>query len=191
MKKFARILSLVVALVLIVGCGSKNEEGSTKSGSKSKGNCEVFECVKKINAEGTIADVNKLIGFEGEVTSQSDESSIYQWKVYKWSLTDDTAIEIRHNENLNTLSIEAIFPTSMIKTKTIDFSNVKTEMKAINSKDGLKYADVVKILCGVEGTLTKKDKDTLTYEWYSKDRGSMTARFSTTSGKCTSYNGLF
>ena len=191
MKKFARILSLVVALVLIVGCGSKNEEGSTKSGSKSKGNCEVFECVKKINAEGTIADVNKVIGFEGEVTSESDANSIYKWKVYKWALTDDTAIEIRHNENLNTLSIEAIFPTSMIKTKTIDFSNVKTEMKAINSKDGLKYADVVKILGGVEGTLTKKDKDTLTYEWYSKDRGSMTARFSTTSGKCTSYNGLF
>ena len=79
----------------------------------------------------------------------------------------------------------------MIKTKTIDFSNVKTDMKAINSKDGLKYADVVKILGGVEGTLTKKDKDTLTYEWYGKDRGSMTARFSTTSGKCTSYNGLF
>ncbi len=64
-------------------------------------------------------------------------------------------------------------------------------MKAINSKEGIKYADVVKILGGVEGTLTKKDKDTLTYEWYSKDRGSMTARFSTKSGKCTSYNGLF
>ena len=190
MKKFARILCLVIAIILITGCGSKNGENSN-SGSKSKGNCEVFECVKKINAEGTIADVNKVIGFEGEVTSESDANSIYKWKVYKWALTEDTAIEIRHNENLNTLSIEAIFPTSMIKTKTIDFSNVKTEMKAINSTNGLKYADVVKILGGVEGTLTKKDKDTLTYEWYSKDRGSMTARFSTTSGKCTSYNGLF
>lgn len=186
MKKIISVLCLIMMLTLITGCG-----GTKESGSKSKGNCEVFECVEKINAEGTIADVNKLIGFEGEVTSESDEGSTYQWKVYKWTLTDDTAIEIRHNENLNTLSIEAIFPTSMIKTKTIDFSNVKTEMKAINSTDGLKYADVVKILGGVEGTLAKKDKDTLTYEWYSKDRGSMIARFSTTSGKCMSYSGLF
>lgn len=191
MKKIARILCLVVTLVLITGCGSKNEAGSTKSGSKSKGNYDVFETIKKINTDGTIDDIDKLIGFKGTVKSQSEEGSYTKWVLYSWELTEDTSIEVRYYESTNTMYVEAIFPTSMIKTKTIDFSNVKTEMKAINSTNGLKYADVVKILGGVEGTLSKKDKDTLTYEWYSKDRGSMIARFSTKTGKCTSYSGLF
>lgn len=186
-KLFASIFSLVMALVLVTGCGGTKEEGK----AKSKGKCSVFECVEKINVSGTIADINTLIGFEGKVTSQSEESSVYKWKVYRWDLTEETAIEVRHNENLNTISVEAIFPTSMLKKKDIDFSNVKTDMKAINSADGLKYADVVRILGGVEGTLTKKDASTLTYEWWGKSSGSFTARFSTTSGKCTSYNGLF
>ena len=185
-KLFASVLCAVMMVVLITGCG-----GAKNEGEKSKGKCEVFECVEKINATGTIAEVNEIIGFDGEITSQSEEGDIYKWKVYKWQLTEETAIEIRHNENLNILSVEAKFPTSMLKKKDIDWSNVKTDMKAINSKDGLKYADVVKILGGVEGTLTKKDNNTLTYEWYGKSGGSFTARFSTTSGKCTSYNGLF
>lgn len=185
-KLFASILCAVMMVVLITGCGGSKDEKS-----KSKGNCEVFECVEKINVEGTIADVNKLIGFEGVVTSQSDDASVYKWKVYRWELSEDTAIEVRHNENLNTLSVEADYPTSMLKKKDIDFSNVKDDMKKINSKDGLTYKDVVKILGGVEGALTKKDSSTLTYEWYGKNGGSFTARFSTTTGKCTSYNGLF
>ena len=187
MKRFIKILCLVIAVVLITGCGSKSEGGS----SKSKGKCSVFECVKKIDTDGTIDDINKLIGFKGTVKSQSEEGSYTKWTLYSWELTEDTSVEVRYYESTNTMYVEAIFPTSMIKTKTIDFSNVKTEMKAINSTNGLKYNDVVKILGGVEGTLTKKDKDTLTYSWYGKERGSMTARFSTKTGKCTSYNGLF
>ena len=140
-KLFASILCAVMMVVLITGCG-----GAKNEGEKSKGKCEVFECVEKINATGTIAAVNEIIGFDGEITRQSEEGDTYAWKVYKWQLTEETAIEIRHNENLNILSVEAIFPTSMLKKKDIDWSNVKTDMKAINSKDGLKYADVVRIL---------------------------------------------
>ena len=192
MKRFAKLLCLVITLILITGCGgSKEEKGTTNNASKSKGNYNVFEAVKKIDTSSTIEEINTLIGFEGTIKSESDETSTIEWKLYRWDLTEDTAIEIRYYSSTKNMYVEAIFPTSMIKTKTIDFSNVKTEMKAINSTDGLKYEDVVKILGGVEGTLTKKDKDTLTYEWYGKERGSMTARFSTKTGKCTSYNGLF
>ena len=43
MKKIISVLCLIMMLTLITGCG-----GTKESGSKSKGNCEVFECVEKI-----------------------------------------------------------------------------------------------------------------------------------------------
>ena len=183
-KLFAGVICLMIMVTLTVGCGGT-------SGSKSKGKCEVFECVEKINTEGTIDDINKLIGFDGKVTSQSEAGSSYSWKLYRWDLTEDDAIEVRYNDSLNTISVEAIYSRDSLKNKKVNFSNVKTEMKAINSKDGLKFEDVKKIVGGVDGNLVKKDSTTLTYTWYNAEGGSFTARFSTSSGKCTSYNGVF
>ena len=180
LKLIASVLCLSMMLVLITGCGG------TGNSSKSKGNCELFECMKKIDTNGTIADVNKVIGFEGELTSESDSPS-----VYKWQLNEDDAIEIRYYPSTKTMYVEAMYSRDALKSKKADFSSVKEKMKAMKSDEGLKYDDVKKIVGGVDGHLVKNDATTLTYSWYNSDGGSFTARFSTTSGKCTSYNGVW
>ena len=52
------------------------------------------------------------------------------------------------------------------------------------------YDQVVEMLGGVQGTLDKKDSSTDTYVWANAQRGSLTVRFSTSTGKVTSFNGL-
>ena len=182
-KIFAGVLCLMMALTL-VGCGSKG-------GSKSKGNCGLFECMEKISTDGTIEDINKVIGFTGELKEKSDESSTYKWELYRWDLNEEEAVEVKYYTETKLMYVESIYSRDSLKNKKVDISSVKEDMKKINSKDGLKYDDVKKIVGGVDGNLVKKDNSTLTYQWYNSNGGSFTARFSTTSGKCTSYNGVF
>ena len=196
MKKRILVISLVLMLVLslgvLTGCGNNsNNSGNAKQTQQSKGNYDVFEAIKKIETTTTFEDVNKLLGFEGTLKSQSDANSIYSWKLYRWDLTDDTAIEVIINEKDNSASIEAKYPTDMIRNGKVDFSKVNSEMKKkINEKDGMTYDQVVEMLGGVQGTLDKKDSSTNTYVWANDQRGSLTVRFSTSTGKVTSFNGL-
>lgn len=197
MKKSIIVISLVVMLVsglfVLTGCGANsNNSGNAPQAQQSKGNYDVFEAIKKIETKTTFEDVNKLLGFEGTLKSQSDANATYSWKLYRWDLTDDTAIEVRITDKDNSASIEAKYPTDMIRNGKVDFSRVNSEMKKkINEKDGMTYDQVVEMLGGVQGTLDKKDSSTDTYVWANDQRGSLTVRFSTSTGKVTSFNGLF
>ena len=200
MKKSIIVISLVVMLVsglfVLTGCGANsNNSGNGQQGQqaqKSKGNYDVFEAIKKIETTTKFEDVNKLLGFEGTLKSQSDANATYSWKLYRWDLTDDTAIEVRITDKDNSASIEAKYPTDMIRNGKVDFSKVNSDMKKkVNEADGMNYDQVVEMLGGVQGTLDKKDSSTDTYVWANDQRGSLTVRFSTSTGKVTSFNGLF
>ena len=197
MKKSVLVISLVLMLVLSVfvltGCGEQsNNSGNGSTAQQSKGNYDVFEAIKKIETTTKFEDVNKLLGFEGTLKSQSDANSVSSWKLYRWDLTDNTAIEVRlYDDDKNNAYIEAIYPTDMIRNDKVDFSKVNSEMKSkINEKDGMNYDQVVEMLGGVQGTLDKKDSSTEAYVWANDKGGSLTVRFSTSTGKVTSFNGL-
>ena len=196
MKKRILVISLAIMLVLslgvLTGCGNNsNNSGNAQQTQQSKGNYDVFEAIKKIETTTTFEDVNKLLGFEGTLKSQSDANSTYSWKLYRWDLTDDTAIEVRINEKDNSASIEAKYPTDMIRNGKVDFSKVNSEMKKkINEKDGMTYDQVVEMLGGVQGTLDKKTSYDEAYVWANDQRGSLTVRFNSSTGKVTSFNGL-
>ena len=186
-------LMLVLGLVVLTGCNdNSNNSGSATEQKQSKGNYDVFEAIKKIETTTTFEKINTLLGFEGTLKSQSDANSTYAWKLYRWDLTDDTAIEVRITEKDSSASIEAIYPTDKIRNGKVDFSKVNSEMKKkINEKDGMTYDQVVEFLGGVQGTLDKKDSSTNTYVWANDQRGSLTVRFSASTGKVTSFNGVF
>ena len=187
-------LMLALGLVVLTGCGNdnSNNSGNAQQEQKSKGNYNVFEAIKKIETKTTFEQINTVLGFEGTLKSQSDANSTYAWKTYRWDLTDDTAIEVRITEKDSSASIEAIYPTDKIRNGKVDFSKVNSEMKKkINEKDGMTYDQVVEFLGGVQGTLDKKDSSTNTYVWANDQRGSLTVRFSASTGKVTSFNGIF
>ena len=186
------VLMLTLGLVVLTGCGNNsNNSGSEPQKQQSKGNYDVFEAIKKIETTTTFEKINTLLGFEGKLKSESDPNSTYTWKLYRWDLTDNTAIEVRITDKDSSASIEAIYPTDMIRNSKVDFSKVNSDMKKkVNEKDGMTYDQVVEFLGGVQGTLDKKDSSTDTYVWANDQRGSLTVRFSTSTGKVTSFNGV-
>lgn len=190
------VFMLVASLIVLTGCGensnNSNNSGSSNNSSeqKSKGNYDVFESIKKIDPNSTLEEINKIIGFEGTVKSESDANSTSKWKLYRWDLTDDTAIEARIYDETKYVYLEAIYPNKMIENSKVDFSKANEMKTKINEKDGLNYDQVVEMLGGVQGTLDKRDSTTDTYVWRNDKGGSLTFRFSTSTGKCTSFNGV-
>ena len=204
MKKKELIVGIVVAIIVAIamaafvmgGKGKKanNNEGQsskTETTQSSKGNYDVFESIKKLNVETTLEEINDVMGFEGEVKDESEETSSMKWKLYSWELTDDTSIEVRIYDDSDSVYINAYYPDEMIENKNVDFSKASEMKTKLNSEEGLTYQEVVELLGGVEGTLDEKDSSTETYSWCNTDGGSFTARFSPKTGKCTSFNGVF
>ena len=71
-KKILGMLCGVLVLGALTGCGNNNAttgNGGDVSGggtsTNTKGNCTAVECIKKINPENTVEQINNIIGFEG------------------------------------------------------------------------------------------------------------------------------
>ena len=205
MKK-ETIIGIVVAIIvaiavfLFLNTGKKNNTNNNGTGTndntqttqQSKGKYDVFEAIKHINTDDTYEKINELIGFEGELTGQSKEGSVLNYKKYKWELTEDTYIEatIDDNKGKITTSATANFPDSMIKNEKVDFSRTGEMKKKINAEGGLTYEEVVEIVGGVEGTLDSVDSFSRKYIWVNSKGGTLHATFNN-KGKCTIFNGVF
>ena len=182
-----RILSVILAGILIVGltgCGNQkttdsktNDKTKNETVQKSKGNCDVFECIKKLSSDTTYEKVNEIIGFEGKLVDQSKEGAVSTYKKYEWELTDVTA------------QISSEFPNEMIKNDKVDFSKVDKLKEKINSSDGLTYEEFVEIVGGVEGTLYNVTTFSNKYTWVNSEGKSLNATFNS-NGKCTIFNGI-
>lgn len=186
MKKLLLVLLIVVALT---GCG-KNEE--TKQGTNSNtqtetkeqitGNCHATECMKKITTDNTVEEINKIMGFEGELTDE-------KYNIYTWKISEEESIKVAYYSGKQGY-VTADFPNKMIKNDKVDFSNANDMKSKINSSEGLTYEEVVKILGGVEGTLEAIEPNATKYRWVNSNNGVLHAKFNS-DGKCTIFNGVF
>lgn len=199
------VVAIIVAIAVVFFLMSGKKDNTNSQNSKStitnsneqttqqtKGNYDVFEAIKLIKTDDTYEKLNELIGFEGELTGQSKEGSVLNYKKYKWELTDDTYIEatIDDNKGKITTSATANFPDSMIKNDKVDFSRTDEMKKKINADGGLTYDEVVELVGGVEGTLDSVDSFSHKYIWVNSKGGTLHASFNN-SGKCTIFNGVF
>ena len=183
MKKIIEsLLCICMMLSITTGCATKTDKTkkTIKVVEKSKGNYDVFESIKKININSSIEEINKLIGFNG--TEKAN-------KTYIWQLSPNTSIEVIYYEGIDNVSVKANFKDDMIINAKVDFSKVNEMKTKLNTEQGLTYKDVVNLL-GDEGILKEKTSTVNTYKWVN-EKGNLTASFSTVSGKCISYNGMF
>ena len=147
---------------------------------------------KKLKVETTYEEINEIIGFEGDLASESKEGAVMAYKKYEWKLTDDTSIIVRLDEfkGKTTAQISAEFPDKMIKNDKVDFSKVEELKTKINSTEGLYYDEFVKLVGGVEGTLDSVTTFSHKYLWVNSNGGTLHATFDE-NGKCTIFNGVF
>ena len=191
MKDNKKLTSILIAGVLIVvGVAAaivirglrKNSNPLAAEGSK--GNCQILECMEKFNGEMSVGEINNIIGFEGEVKSDTD-----LYTTYNWQLSEKTSIEAMISKKYNTASIEANYPSDLWP-KGADFSKWDEIQSILKSSEKLTYDKFVELVGGVQGVLSKVDSSRKTYHWYNADGGYLFGLFDE-NNVCTLASGRF
>ena len=180
-------LSLVMVLFLVTGCDltkTKTKENNTKTEEKdtkkstSKGKCEVLNCIKKLSSDSSLEDINKVIGFEGEVYQEGNG-----WTTYKWELNDTDTVEATIFSSSTTVKIS--FDDDLIKNKKVDFSKYSEIKSALNNRENVSYDQMKEKFGGVDGTLTEVSSSGYKYRWVNSEGGYLTANFNLEKTKCS------
>lgn len=183
MKKGFKIFAIAIVMMLcLTGCGNNDNSGagSTSGGSsKIKGNCHATECIKQIKVENTVEEINKIIGFEGELTDE-------QYDIYYWQISEDEGIKVAYY-NSERGTITADFDRDSIANSKVDFSRYSELQPKI--KEGITYNDFKSYIGNVDGVITEKSSLSTKYTWVSSDGSYLTGSFSNSSNKCTFASG--
>ena len=163
MKNKIIIIASVVILIGIIGTiylkQGKNDQNIEKNDNKVtnlKGNYDIIEAMKHIEATNTAEEINNILGFEGKKSIVSDDD-------FKWEFDDRNYITLK-NENIQ-------FPTN-------------EELKEI-IKNGITYNELVTKLGGIEGTLNGKSEFAIDYIWVDGNYQSLNATFNKETLKCS------
>lgn len=182
MKKVFGIIAVSLAVLTLTGCslipGQKNTPAE-KAEKPAKGNCNVFECIKKLDTKDDLEKVNKVMGFDGEVVREGTGYTTYEWVIDK---EKDQKVEATFYSTSTTISIS--FKDELIKNPKVDFSKFEEIKKAMNNRETVTYDDV-KAKFGADGVLVEKSSFSNKYRWVNEKGGYMYANFSVSSGACS------
>lgn len=82
-----------LTLSLFTGCGDKELEktdnNENKTEEKTNGKCTAVECIKQINVENTVEEINNIIGINGELIDE-------KYNKYYWKLSENVGIEVAY-----------------------------------------------------------------------------------------------
>lgn len=181
MKNKKIIIVCVIILIGIVGTmvlKPKKDNQNTKINETKvtniKGNYDIIEAMKHIEATNTAEEINRILGFECKKSIVNDDD-------FKWEFDDRNYIILKNAADIPV--IEAKIYKKTIKNENIQFPT-NDELKEI-IKNGITYNELVTKLGGVEGTLSGKSKLSIDYIWVDKNYQSLNATFNKESLKCS------
>ena len=186
-KKILGMLCGVLVLGALTGCGNNNAttgNGGDVSGggtsTNTKGNCTAVECIKKINPENTVEQINNIIGFEGELIDE-------KYNIYYWELSEETGVKMAYYSSAKgTVTID--YDRDSLANSKVNFSRYSELKPKIN--EGISYNDFISYIGGAEGTVIEKSSYSTKYVWVSSDGSYLNGTFSSSSGKCTFASGM-
>lgn len=177
MKKLVRIVLCLSIVLLITGCSSKKKEEKKE---KSKGKCEVLDCINLIEVTDNLETVNEKLGLEGKIVKDTTTT-------YKWKLTSTENVEITFNETSNDVKIK--FLDEKIKNNKVKFTKYDKLAEQLKAGETVTIDDLNKSFKG-KGTLIEKSSTILKYRWVDKEEGYLEASINAVSGKCIKINGM-
>lgn len=185
-KLLIGIMCLVLGVTLVTGCGKtntkKNNEKTnttTEEKSKLKAKCSAVECIKKIDIENTVEEVNKIIGVDGVLTDK-------EHNFYEYDLGNDEKITLKYYSGTKA-TVVADFNRDDVADKKVDLSNL-TDLKSKVSS-GITYDEFKAEIGNTDGVLFEKSSISNRYMWVSTKGGYVKASFGVTSNKCTFFSG--
>ena len=179
MKKIVTLtICLLLSVFLLTGCGKKNGTTNTsnQAAKPSKGNCDIFTCIEKASTDAKLEDINKLIGFDGELLREGSG-----WNTYEWKLNDEDSVEVTFYSTSTTIKIN--FNDDRIKNSKVDFSKYSEVKAALNS--GISYDEVKAKFGGVDGTLVEKSSSGNKYRWVKTTGEYLNGSFNKDKTKCS------
>lgn len=181
-KKIYRVLFAIVLVGFLTGCGNNstsNDNSNDKLEEKISGNCTAVECIKQIEPENTVEEINKIIGIDGELTSE-------KYNIYYWKISDNTGVKVAYySSEKGNISID--YDSNSLANDKIDFSKYDELKSKVNS--GISYNDFISYIGNVHGTLIEKTSSSMQYVWVSKDGSYLKGTFSNRTGNCTVVTG--
>lgn len=187
MKKIlVGILSLALVISLTTGCDKQEKKDNSKKEVKTeekktlKAKCSALECIKKIEPENTVEEVNKIVGVEGKLTDE-------KYNFYEYDLGNDEKITLKYYSSTKA-TIVADYERDELANKKVDLSKL-TDLKPKVSA-GITYDDFKNEIGGEDGTLIEKSESSNKYVWVSKKGGYITASFRKSDNKCSFFSGF-
>lgn len=175
MKKEVKIIICLLILLLVTGCNTTKKEEKQE---KSKGKCDVLECINLIEVNDTLEKINETIGFEGSKVENN---------IYKWKLNSTDSVIVTFNETSNEIKIK--FLDDLIKNSKTNFSNYsKLEEKLKNGETVT--LDDLNTSFKSKATLIEKSSTIQKYRWVDSEESYLEATINITNGKCSQITGM-
>ena len=174
----------MLSLFLVTGCASKTtkdevKKDDTKETSKLKAKCSALECIKKIEPENTVEEVNEIVGVEGKLTSE-------EYNIYEYDLGNDEKITLKYYSGTKA-TIIADYDRDSLADKKVDLSNLQVLKSKVSA--GITYDEFKNEIGGSDGTLIEKSSTSNKYVWVSKKGGYVTGSFRIRDNKCSFFSG--
>lgn len=184
MKNKLKIFITVFAIIFIVtGCGiGNNNSGSNEqsnSNAKINGNCHALDCIKQIEIENTVDEINKIIGFDGVLQDE-------KYNIYYWEISETEGIKAAYYSS-KTATITADYDRNTLANNKVDFSRYDELQTKI--KEGISYNDFISYIGNVQGTIVEKSSITTKYVWEDSNGSYLQGSFSNSSNQCTFVSG--
>lgn len=184
MKNKSAVIVISVIFIVIMGIlgfitlGEKNSSnvGNTnKEQEEAKGNYNIVEAMKHIEATNTVEEINTIIGFESTTDAMIGSDPIWKFDSKNW-------ISFKSYGN-DDITIQATIDKESIKNDNIKLPSSSDLQKDLNN-GSFTYEELTQKIGG-EGTLTSISKGSLSYTWVDKTGQRLGATFNKESGKCT------
>ncbi len=183
---FLVVLCLVLGMVSLAGCGTKQE--SQNNGAEKKVPEEIskaFEYIKDIELTSKVEDINEKVGVES-TNEKVDKDTKYTWK-----LSDNASLIATAKEEGGIYSLAVEVKEDYLKDDNVDFSKYSEISTVLKAGDTITYDQVKEKLGGAEGNMIEKNSTTTVYEWVNNEGGFLKATFSNSNGRCTLVSGRF
>ncbi len=186
LQVFLVILCLVLGMVSLAGCGTKQESQNIEEEQKVPEEIsKAFEYIKEIELTSKVEDINKKVGIEA--TEEEDDDDIK----YTWKLSDNASLIATIKEEGEIYSLAVEVKEDYLKNANVDFSKYSEISSVLKEGDTITYDQVKEKLGGTEGNMIEKNSTTTVYEWVNNEGGFLKATFSNSNGRCTLVSGRF
>lgn len=182
MKNKSVVIAIAVIFIVVLGAlgilaleEKKNNENiatNTNESIEKRGNYDVIEAIKHIEVTNTVEEINSILGFEGETSEFSKDTT---WKI-------DSKNWITLKKGNDSQILQATIDKESIKNDNVTLPSQKDLQELLNK--GITYEELVEKI-GAEGILSSKTSTSVGYTWADKSGQRLGATINNASGKCT------